>query len=145
MKSAMKIFLALAFLAAALPAAAAPRNLGGRTAAPVHEDDGENLAGVDIQIGTSTPVLVSSSAANADRVYRRRGFQNTAGPYHVFLATYSGVTYGSGPGWYIQGSTGSWETQNQAAIYGILDPAAGAATQRIKGWVEYNAGEVPRD
>lgn len=115
---------------------------GSATSDTVIIDTGDALEGFDVPIST-TPVLLGASGSTAKKVWRVRTFQVTGTPYTVWMSTFSGA-YGTGAGWYVLGSTGSWTTRGQAAVYGVLDPAAGAGTGTIKGPYEYQAGEAPK-
>jgi hypothetical protein len=120
------------------------RPIGTRTSSTVVLDTGDGLGGFSVSVGTSTTVLLSSAAADADVVWRLRTFQVTGSSYDVWMGTYTPLTYGSGAGWYVAGSSGSYTTRSQAAVYGILNPSAGAGTAAVKGPYEFHLGEVPK-
>lgn len=120
------------------------RGIGTRDSATVVIDTGDCAGGFNVSVGSSTTVLISSSAANEKKVWRIRTFQVTDSPYNVWMGTYTPLTWGSGAGWFVYGSTGSYSTRSQAAYYGVLDPAAGSGTATIQGPFEYQCGEVPK-
>lgn len=137
----INLFIALLLAAAAaVPLHAEPK--GTRTSSGIIIDTGDFIGGFNVTVGTSTAVLLSSSGFNAGHIWRLRTFQVTGTAFSVWMSS-APSTYGSGGGWYVLGSTTSYSTRSQAAIYGILDPAAGSGTAIIKGPFEYHNGEVP--
>lgn len=118
-------------------------DLGTRTSSRVTLDMGDFAGGFNVTVSTPSAVLISSSGINALVIWRSRTFQVTGTPYNVWMTTYPSSAWNSGAGWMVAGSTGSYTTRSQAAYYGILDPAAGSGTAKVRGPYEYQAGEVP--
>ena len=116
---------------------------GKSWAQPVLIDTGNFLGGFDVAIDTFPVVKLSDSGETAGVIWRARTFQVTDSSYAVWVGTHSGIVWGTGAGWFILGSTGSYTTRSQAVLYGVLDPAAGAGAATINGPYEYQAGEMP--
>lgn len=141
MKRLWLFAVALAVMLAAGGAEA--RVIGSRTSETVVVDTGDQLGGFNVSVGTSTTVLISSSGFNAHIIWRLRTVQVTKSPYELWIGTYTPLSWASGAGWLVAGSTGAYTTRSQGPLYGILNPAAGAGTCTIQGPFEYQAGEVP--
>lgn len=112
------------------------------TSDPVIIDTGNGIGGFSVTVTTAAPVLLSASAYTSQVDYRIRTFQVTNTSYNVWFTTSPSGAYGEGGGWYVAGSTGSYTTRSQAAIYGILDSAAGSGSAIIKGPYEYEVGQT---
>lgn len=138
-----RLILALAMLGAVSGPLHA-RSIDTRGSGTTVIDTGDCSGGFNVSVGSATTVLISSSAANEKKIWRVRTFQVTDSPYNLWMGTYTPLTFGSGAGWFVPGSTGSYTTRNQSAYYGVLDPAAGAGTATIQGPFEYQCGEVPK-
>jgi hypothetical protein len=134
-----QVVLSIVLMAGCL--SAGPRR--GYYADAVAIDTGNKLGGFSVSVGTTTPVLLCASANTNDIGYRIRTFQVTGTSYNVWMGTHSAISYGTGAGWYVAGSTGSFTTRSQGAVYGVLDPSAGAGTATIVGPYEYQSGEHP--
>lgn len=119
------------------------QGLDSRVSNGVVVDTGNTIGGFSVTVSTPSKTLLSASGATLTRIWRLRTFQVTGTTYMVWMSSHSTGSYGQGGGWYVAGSTGSFTTRSQGAIYGILSPAAGSGTGTIKGPFEYQAGEQP--
>ncbi len=142
MKRKLFIFALAVLMAAAVSPLLADRK-GTRQSTGVIIDTGDTLSGFNVTLSTAATTLISQSGTSAHVLYRLRTFQVTGTAYNVWMTTYTPAVWNSGAGWLVYGSTGAYTTRSQAAVYGVLDPAAGSGTAVIHGPYEYQRGEVP--
>jgi hypothetical protein len=139
----MKKFILAASAVFMIGASAWGQGLENRVSKGVVVDTGNQAGGFSVTVSTPSKTLLSASGVTSNLIWRKRTFQVTGTPYNVWMSTFSTGAYGSGAGWYVQGSTGSYTTSSQSQYYGILDPSAGAGTGVIKGPFEFQNGEHP--
>lgn len=109
-------------------------------ASPQFLNTGDSARGLNVSVGTTTPVAVytpTMSARTPSRPLDRRIIIQNFTNYTLYLATSTAFTATTGPRWVVV-SSGSFTTDDTATIYGLYEPSAGASKE-VNGRVEYDS------